>query len=99
MKKVKSSMGVVVDRRLVRFIRSLMEWENDVYSVTLSDLDETFWFNSFADLQEFLNKQAVERFYEDELKKGYFEYVNDNGEKLKYSITKLNRGRIVDFTS
>lgn len=98
MNKVKSNIGVIVDRRLVRLI-NLTEWNGGICSVTLSDLDETFWFNDSASLQEFLNEQTSERFYDTSLRKGYFHYINENGDKVQYDINEIKRGRIVDFTT
>jgi hypothetical protein len=84
---------VLMDSRMKSKIEDVMEWNNDVYSVKFKDLDDAFWFGSKVDLQEFLNNQAQERFYDKELRKGYFDYVNDAGETLRYHI-KSNRGTL-----
>jgi hypothetical protein len=84
---------VLMDSRMKSKIEDIMEWNNDVYSVKFKDLDDAFWFGSKVDLQEFLNNQAQERFYDKELRKGYFDYVNDAGETLRYHI-QSNRGTL-----
>jgi hypothetical protein len=78
--------SVMVDLRLKNKIESMKEWENDVCSISFKDLDDTFWFGSKLELQEFLNIQASERFYDKELRKGYFDYINENNETLRYHI-------------
>ena len=88
--------GIVVDKRLVRFL-TLTEWDGGIYSAYLSDIDESFWFSDKALLQEFLNRQSHERFEHPELRKGYFEYTNECGSRLRYHIKELNRGKIVSF--
>lgn len=88
---------VSVDKRIKRFVSNITEWENDICSVLLVDIDETFWFNSKSELQEFLNTQSRERVYDKELRNGYFEYTNENNEKIVYNILKLHRGKIIEF--
>lgn len=98
MAKVKSDLGIMVDKRLVKFIGSLMVWNesepNECYSIHLNDIDETFWFNDKVELQEFVNAQASERFYDVELRKGEFAYINENNEKVVYIISDVSRGRL-----
>lgn len=93
---VKTKSGILVDRKISRFISDLMEWDEGVCSFKLTDIDETFWFDDKGDLQEFLNRQACERFYDSSLRKGYFDY-NDNGEKVRYIIKELKYGKILSF--
>lgn len=89
--------GIMVDKRMMRFIQSLCEWQEDVWSVTITDLDETFWFTGKEKVQEFLNNQVTERFGDRALRKGYFDYVNDHQETERYIIEVVLRGKIVAF--
>lgn len=83
----------MIDTKLKRKVEHLNEWQNDVCSIKFKDLDDVFWFDSKEKLQEFLNVQSVERYYDEELRKGYFDYINENNEKLRYYI-KSNRGKL-----
>lgn len=84
---------VSMDKRLKIKIESLIEWGNDVYSISFKDLNDTFWFNKKTDLQEFVKRQEVERFYDKQLRKGYFDYINENNELVRYDIN-CNRGNL-----
>jgi hypothetical protein len=55
-------------------------------SVKFKDLEDAFQFGSEIDLQEFLHKQQVERFFDKEIRKGYFDYINESGETLRYHV-------------
>lgn len=70
---------------------------DDVMCVRLTDIDEAFWFTDEVKAQEFLNIQAIERVYDKELRKGYFDYVDECGATHRYHINKLTRGKITSF--
>lgn len=93
---IKTKSGIIVDERLMKFI-SFIEGENGDWSISLVDLGETFLFKGKEFAQLFLNEQAVERFGGERLRKGYFEYVNDDAEIERYNIKKLFKGRIEEF--
>lgn len=82
--------SVNIDSRLKSKILELMDLSPDentpCYCVKFKDLDDAFWFGDKIELQEFLHKQAVERFYEKELRKGYFDYVNEHNETFRYHV-------------
>lgn len=85
---------ILIDTRLKNKIESLMDSSidgNESYSVKFKDLNDTFWFNDQFKLQEFFNNQTVERFYDKELRKGYFDYVNEYNETLRYHV-EVKRG-------
>jgi len=85
----KSETSAIMDTRLKNRIESSIDWSrdsNESYSVKFKDLEDTFWFNSWDKLQEFLNNQVSERFYDKELRKGYFDYINKYGETLRYHV-------------
>ncbi|MFC0903784.1 hypothetical protein ACFHWD_03650 [Clostridium sp. MT-14] len=85
---------IIMDSRLKKNIESLYKYENECCSVKFKDIDDVFWFNNITGIQEFLNNQAVERYYDKSLRKGYFDYINDHGEKFRYLINKVFRGRL-----
>ena len=89
------SSGILIDTKLKKIIK-LIEW-NGCYSVYLKDIDELFWFDDKIGVQEFLNIQARERFYDKELRKGYFEAMNEVKEIFIYKILEMNRGVITKF--
>ena len=84
---------IVIDCRLKNKIEEKYLFENGVCCIRFNDIDETFWFNNIDELQVFINEQAVERFYEKSLRKGYFLYKNDYCEVFKYYV-RANRGKL-----
>lgn len=86
-------MSIMVDSKMKSKIESVNEFEGETCSIRFKDLEDTFWFKSIYDLQEFLNNQSVERFYDKSLRKGYFDYTNENNETFRYHI-KSNRGSL-----
>ena len=87
-------MGIVlVDSKLKRKIESISGKEDVYYMVKFKDLDDTFWFSDYVEFQEFLNQQSRERYYDKEVRKGYFDYINDANETLRYYV-KSNRGAL-----
>jgi hypothetical protein len=84
--------SVMIDVRMKSKIESLTEW-GKVCSVKFNDIHDTFWFSDKNMLQEFLHNQAAERFYDKELRKGYFDYINEHSETLRYHV-ESNRGTL-----
>lgn len=78
--------SILVDSRLKNKIETLHEFKNNCCSVKFTDLQDVFFFNDEYGLQEFLNIQARERFYDKELRKGYFDYKNEYNETLRYYV-------------
>lgn len=85
--------SIFVDTRLKSKIENMIDYENEVCSIKFKDLDDTFWFRNKVELQEFIRVQEVERFYEKELRKGYFLYTNEHNEVFKYIVESL-RGKL-----
>lgn len=81
---------VVIDRRLkskIETIKDLSKDDNNTcYIVKFKDLEDSFYFESRDELQEFLHSQEVERFYDKSLRKGYFDYVNEHNETMRYHV-------------
>lgn len=91
-------MAILIDKRIQKFVEGFVHGENDeVISIHLKDIDETFWFDGEVDTQEFLNKQAIERIGDSELRKGSFCYKNPEGEIHRYLITVNKKGQIVSY--
>lgn len=84
--------SVMIDTRLKRKVEGVYKHQ-DSYSVRFVDLIDTFWFSDSIVLQEFLNEQASERYYDKKLRKGYFDYINEHNETLRYYVTS-NRGKL-----
>lgn len=86
--------SIIIDNRLKSKIESFSDWSkegNASYSLKFKDIEDTFWFDNDTDLYNFLGKQIVERFYDKELRKGCFDYINENGETIRYNV-EANRG-------
>lgn len=96
-RKNKSNTAIFMDKRLKRFVRASEIYKNGVCCIDFNDINETFWFNSEAELQEFVNEQCSERFYDKSLRKGYFDYINDHSETSRYYIEEMFRGKIIKF--
>lgn len=77
---------ILMDSRLKSKIEDCGEWNENCYTVKFKDLDDAFFFSTQTELQLFLRNQEVERFYDKSLRKGYFDYVNENGETLRYHV-------------
>ena len=92
-------MAILIDTRINRFVEGCLLGENDeTISIRLKDIDETFWFENEVAAQEFLTKQVTERVGDNELRKGYFDYVDEYGDMHRYFINKTERGKILSFT-
>lgn len=91
-------MAILIDKRIQKFVEGFLHGKNDeVISIHLKDIDETFWFDSEVVAQEFLNKQAIERVGDPELRKNSFCYKNPEGEIHRYLITVNKKGQIVSY--
>lgn len=92
-------MAILIDARIKRFVEGCLLGENDeTISIQLKDIDETFWFENEISAQEFLSKQVTERVADKELRKGYFDYVDEYGYTHRYFINEVTRGKIISFT-
>lgn len=88
-------MVILIDNRIQKYIEGFLYGKNDeVVSIYLKDIDETFWFDSEVAAQEFLNKQTIERVGDPELRKNSFCYKNPEGEIHRYFIYVNKKGRI-----
>lgn len=89
---------ISVDSRIKSKIESLTDLsssENNIcYLLKFKDIDDTFIFGSDTELYDFMGRQISERFYDKELRKGYFDYVNENNETLRYHV-EVKRGTFV----
>lgn len=84
--------SIMVDTRLRHKIEGIYTL-NGVCSIEFKDLQDAFWFNSKVELQEFVNVQSRERYYDKKLRLGHFDYINENGETYRYHV-KSNRGTL-----
>ena len=85
--------SIMIDTRLKNKIESMNMFDEGTCCVKFKDLEDSFWFDNKEELQEFINEQDRERFYDKELRKGYFLYKNEHNEVFKYNI-KANRGKL-----
>lgn len=91
-------MTLLIDKRIQKYVEGFVHGENDeVISIHLKDIDETFWFDSEVVAQEFLNKQTIERVGDPELRKKSFCYKNPEEEIHRYLITVNKKGQIVSY--
>ena len=63
----------------------------------MKDIDETFWFDSEVEVQNFLNKQAIERVGAPELRTDSFYYIDTEEVLHKYLITVNKKGMITSY--
>lgn len=69
-----------------------------VISIHLKDIDETFWFDGEVVTQEFLNKQAIERVGDPELRTDSFDYIDEEGLLHRYLLGGVNsKGEIISY--
>lgn len=91
-------MAILIDKRIQRFVEGYLDEDNEnIMCIKLKDIDESFWFSDKTLAQEFLNIQAIERVYDKELRKGYFDYVDEHGLIHRYFIHNVERGKITSF--
>ena len=51
-------MAILIDKRIQRFVEGYLFGENnEIISIHLKDVDETFWFENEVAAQEFLNNK------------------------------------------
>lgn len=86
---------IMIDKRVEKNLEYINLHENKIFSVKMKDIEDVFWFDSECELSDFINQQARERYYDNSLRKGYFEYKNEYGEIIKYIIQSVNRGNII----
>ena len=79
---------IVVNSKIKNQIESLKVLQG-AYMIKFKDLTDVFWFNSLEQAQEFINVQVRERVYKKDLRKGYFDYINEAGETLRYYIINI----------
>lgn len=93
-------MTVLIDKRIKKFIDGFLHGKNgEVISIHLKDIDEAFLFENVALAQNFLNKQAIERVGNKELRTGSFDYEDEYGTIHRYFIEELSRGgEIISYT-
>lgn len=90
---------IVIDKKIERFVKGCLLGKNeDVLSIYLSDIGESFHFDNKVVAQDFLNKQSIERFGDKELKTGYFDYTDEFGTIHRYIIKSLTRGKIIAYS-
>ena len=92
-------MAILIDKRIQKYVEGFLHGENDeVISIHLKDIDETFWFDREVAAQEFLNKQAIERIGDPELRIGSFYYTDTEDVLHKYLIIVNKKGMITSYT-
>lgn len=91
-------MAILIDKRIQKYVEGFLHGENDeVISIHLKDIDETFWFDSEVAAQEFLNKQAIERVGDSELREKSFDYADEEDILHKYLISVNKKGMITSY--
>lgn len=91
-------MAILIDKRIQKFVEGFLHGESDeVISIHLKDIDETFWFDSEVEVQNFLNKQAIERVGDPELRTDSFYYIDTEEVLHKYLITVNKKGMITSY--
>lgn len=91
-------MNFIINKRLEKFIKVCLLGENqDVLSIHLDDIGESFYFDDEAEIQNFLNKQSIERFGGKSLRNGYFDYVDEYQETHRYVINVNKNGEISSY--
>lgn len=91
-------MAILIDKRIQKFVEGCFyEEDGKVISIHLKDIDETFWFDSEVEVQNFLNKQAIERVGDPELRTDSFYYTDTEGILHKYLITVNKKGMITSY--
>ena len=92
-------MAILIDTRIQRFVDGCKLGENeDIISIRLTDIDETFHFDNELLAQNFLNKQTIERVGDKELRNGYFDYTDEYNIIHRYLIHNVSRGKITSYS-
>lgn len=92
-------MAIIIDKRIQKFVEGCLIGENEeVISVHLKDIDESFHFDSELAAQNFLNKQAIERVGNPELRTDSFDYTDEEGLLHRYLLGGVNKkGEIISY--
>ncbi|MDE5830855.1 MAG: hypothetical protein K2H53_04245 [Clostridia bacterium] len=91
-------MAILIDKRIQKFVEGCQYKDGKVISIHLKDIDETFWFDSEVAAQDFLNKQAIERVGDPELRTDSFDYTDEEGVLRRYLLGGVNRkGEILSY--
>ena len=91
-------MAIIIDKRIQKFIEGCQYEGGKVISIHLKDIDETFWFDSEVAAQDFLNKQAIERVGDPELRTESFDYTDEEEVLHRYLLSGVNKkGEIVSY--
>lgn len=93
------NMAILIDKRIQKFVKGYQYENEEVFSIHLKDIDESFHFDNEVAAQEFLNKQVVERVGNPELQRKEFDYIDSEGLKHVYLIWEVSKdGKIISFT-
>ena len=91
--------NIIIDKKVERFVKGCLLGEHeDILSIHLNDIGESFYFDNPVAAQDFLNKQSIERFGDKELRAGYFDYTDEYGTTHRYDIKSLARGKIISYS-
>lgn len=91
-------MVILIDKRIQKYVEGCQYENGKVISIHLKDIDETFWFDSEVAAQEFLNKQAIERVGDPELRTDSFDYTDEEGLLHRYLLGGVNnKGEIISY--
>ena len=92
-------MAILIDKRIQKFVEGCLIGENEeVISIRLKDIDESFHFDSELAAQNFLNKQALERVGDPELRTDSFDYTDEDGVLHRYLLGGVNKkGEIISY--
>lgn len=92
-------MAIIIDKRIKKFVEGCLIGENeDVISIHLKDIDESFHFDSELAAQNFLNKQALERVGNPELRTDSFDYTDEEGLLHRYLLSRVSKkGEIISY--
>lgn len=91
-------MAILINKRIQKFVEGCQYENGKVISIHLKDIDETFWFDSEIAAQEFLNKQAIERVGDPELRTDSFDYIDEEGLLHRYLLGGVNKkGEIISY--
>ena len=91
-------MSILIDKRIQKFVEGCQYENGKVISIHLKDIDETFWFDSEVAAQSFLNKQAIERVGDPELRTESFDYTDEEGVLHRYLLGGVNKkGEITSY--
>lgn len=92
-------MAILIDKRIRKFVEGCLIGENEeVINIHLKDINETFHFDNESAAQKFLNKQAIERVGNPELRMDSFDYTNEEGLFHRYLLSGVDKkGKIISY--